>query len=751
MEAMTCETSNPLAAGKLSVEDKKCLDRARALILDEPATSFTGEMMARKLGIETARAVDCLEYLADLEREFEVNPRHKGVAKVLIRGTAFYEALSDNPDVRRDYDYRATNEGGRDFCPKNMLYYVWAWINLAEAKCAKHRIANNQTVLITNDCRYYPEAIIEAAKMAARWRGYKAVFAFADGKDPSCVSSYSHAVRLTRPVLALFITASHVSRPAENTVVGAKVAMLGVTGQLESLSTKDIKIATAREIHRLKKSSKLSQLLKPIGAYEEIDVSDSHTRMATAGVLVAMGHFPGTTLCDLAQQLKTATDIDARVKAILPADIPALFEGLTIVIEAAHTSSGKLAEKAFKALGTRTTLLHGDVRRVQGLHQADPSITQNLKHLFDEMLKSRAHLGLAFDLDGDRGAIVLLNKEGAFSVLAPDKLSQVLIPFLMNEGGYRQAPKPMYVRDCLATDAVLDQGRLSGVAVETTDAGYVFLKKRENDMAKKGFLTIGMGEASGHAWLDYTGPFENPILVALLFTAMCAKKSASAGGHSAGRTVPPEAVEEVFTSLAIPYRKSTRFQPLFAKKFVEQAAQDPRNDTAWSPNGATPIPQKLISLCRSISIQRLQAFFRVGLTIPTPLGALRVDQFRAEWDRGERIYRFGKIYFSLDNTPVGSFVSRGSSNDPTAVQVWEVKEFEGATWNGTKLPEEVIQQRFDLIGGVVLVACEALHILELVDRKPAANMAGVLPSVQRLPPSVKQYLEATAQSLPPSA
>ncbi len=44
---------------------------------------------------------------------------------------------------------------------------------------------------------------------------------------------------------------------------------------------------------------------------------------------------------------------------------------------------------------------------------------------------------------------------------------------------------------------------------------------------------------------------------------------------------------------------------------------------------------------------------------------------------------------------------------------------------------QVIQQRFHLIGGLVLSTCRDLGILELVDRPPAANLAGILPSVER--------------------
>lgn len=731
MERRIITLRTPTEAESLDTEDRAFLDDIRATLLREPAVSFTSVGIGKRLGIPTERAKRCLDYLGDLAREFEAEPRHRGVAKVLIRGKHYYQALSDNPDVRRDYDYRATNEGGRDFCPKNMFYYVWAWINMVERKCQENAIPNNQTVLITNDCRYYPPEIIEAAKRSAMLRGYQVVYAFADGTAPSCVSSYSHAVRMARPVLAIFITASHVSRPAENTVVGAKVSMLGTSGQLESLSTKDIKIVSAEEIQSLKDANDLHRLIHSARAYEKIDVSESHTRMAVAAVLAVLGRFPGTSLHDLAQQLKIAPRIDLLLQGVMPAEIPALFHGLRIVVEGAHTSSGPLAQRAFQALGAQTTLLHGEVQAVHGPHSADPSITKNLHRLFGEMKKHDAHLGMAFDLDGDRGAIILPNGEGEFVNLAPDKLGQVLLPFLMGEGGYHKAPKPMHIRDCLSTDAVTDQGKLSGVTIETTDAGYVFLKQRENQKAKEGFLTMSMGEASGHAWLDFTGPFENPIVLTLLFTAMGVKHLESKQYRTADGSIPAAAMNRFFNDWAIPYRKSTRFQPLFAPELIAEAAKDPANDTGWSSDSRSPIPQKIIGLCRSASVKKLMGFFTEGKTFGTPLGKLKVDRFETQWDDEAGIYRFGKIYFLLNDVPVGSFVSRGSSNDPTAVQVWEVKEFDGATWNGVKLPEEVIQQRFDLIGGFVLTQCADLGILELVDRKPAANMAEVLSSVER--------------------
>lgn len=717
--------------------DNSLLERLHALILANPKTSFTPAEAAARLALppvlessaeplpqsKVSEIEEALKYLAALEREYENPPKFKGIAKVFLLGKVFYEALSDNPDPRRDYDYRATNEGGRDFCPKNMAYYVWAWIEMTEAKCQREGIPNNKTVLMTHDNRYYQPEIIEAAKQAALVRGYRLVFAFAQGSSPSCVSSYSHAARMAKPVLSVFITASHLSLPPERTVVGAKIQILGAAGKLESLTTKEIKIASSEALKRLKADNELWKKMIPSTNYSELSAGESHLRLTLAAVLAALGKLPDTSFYQLSQELKTQSDIDAYLKKIIPSQIPSVFKGLRLVIEGANTSSGLLAEAPFKALGAQTTLLNGEILAIKGPHKADPSITRNLQGLFEEITRQNAHIGLAFDLDGDRGAIVLPDGKGGCELLAPDKLGQVLMAFLMEECGYNQAAKPMYVRDCLATDALVAQAATSGVTLETTDAGYVYLKKREREKAKEGFLTIAMGEASGHAWMDFTGAFENPIVVALLFVAMALGKASKTSGDLSKSDI----LYKIFNSLTIPYRKTTRFQPLFAPALLAQVAA-----SMWiTLEAGKPIPQPLIGQSRSACVKKLMEYFKVGRVFQTPLGRVSVSNFESQWDEDDGIYRFGKIYFSLNGEVIGSFVARGSSNEPTAVAVWEAKEFAGNTYTGQKLPEATIQARFDLVGGLVLTACEELQILELVDHKPAVNMAEVLQSVER--------------------
>jgi phosphomannomutase len=710
-----------------NINDARIVSEIHRAIINEPQINFTCAQIAQRLKIESTRAEKFLEYLADIEREYEETPSYRGIAKVFLRGQVYYEMLSDNSDVRRDYDFRASNEGGRDFCPKNMFYYVWAWINLAEEFFKQQNVDNNHTILLTNDCRHYFAEIIETAKKAALLRGYNVVFAFSEGKNPSCVSSYSHAARIVRPCISVFITASHLSRPIESTVVGAKVYFWGSTGKLESMTTPMIKTGTREQLLRLKSDINLHRHIRKTGHYKEIEVGESHTRLAVAGVLAALQQLPKISLYSLAKRLKDTPEIDTILKSVVPTKTPEVFKGLRIVVEGAHTSSGPLASRALKALGSQVILLHGSVEAIEGAHKADPSISENLKDLFEEITRQNAHMGIAFDLDGDRGAVVLPDKDGKHILVAPDRLGQVLIPFLMKDCGYGTAEKPFWVRCCLSTDALVDQGRKLNLPVDTTDAGYVHLKRREIIKNKEGFIAIGMGEASGHSWLDYTGAFENPIVLSLIFIAMGIKFNTVRGLSLSD----PLALKKAYDHFEIPYRSAVRFQPLFSQKLIEEVSQMASEAGLSRPAFPAPITQKIIGLCRSESIKKLTAYFKEGRVFETDAGCLKVARLETQFDEEDEIYRYGKIYFSLGDILVGSFVSRGSSNDPTAVQIWEVREFEGPDWNGQRLPDNIVQKRFDAIGGVVLDACDKLGILELTDKKPSVNMPAVLASFAR--------------------
>jgi hypothetical protein len=120
--------------------------------------------------------------------------------------------------------------------------------------------------------------------------------------------------------------------------------------------------------------------------------------------------------------------------------------------------------------------------------------------------------------------------------------------------------------------------------------------------------------------------------------------------------------------------------------------------------------------------------FSEGKVFNTPLGDLKVLKFDKQWDEDANIFRFAKISFSLDEEFIGSFVSRASSNDPTAVQTFEVKGFSKNHWN-IPLDNDTINNRLALIGGLVLTEGEKLGLFVVNNVEGSKNMELIMPIV----------------------
>jgi hypothetical protein len=190
----------------------------------------------------------------------------------------------------------------------------------------------------------------------------------------------------------------------------------------------------------------------------------------------------------------------------------------------------------------------------------------------------------------------------------------------------------------------------------------------------------------------------------------------------------PHAVHDVYTDRAIPYTRSPRYQPLFTPEFIAYVASLPANDTGWTPGKGGAIPAKIIGLARDASVKALRDHFSVGKEFDTKLGKVTVTNFETQWDAEAGIFRFGKLFFALNGEPIGSFVTRASSNDPTAVQIFEARETDSA---GKRLDPATVQAHYNLIGGLVLTEAEKLDVLIVDDVKGSGNMEAIMRTVNR--------------------
>jgi len=96
----------------------------------------------------------------------------------------------------------------------------------------------------------------------------------------------------------------------------------------------------------------------------------------------------------------------------------ALAGDITVVIDAGSGVTGKVAPRLFEELGCRVIPLYCDLDGNFPHHGPDPSKVENLQDLIKKVQESQAHLGVAFDGDGDRLAVVTPTGE----IIWPDRL-----------------------------------------------------------------------------------------------------------------------------------------------------------------------------------------------------------------------------------------------------------------------------------------------------------------------------------------
>ncbi len=79
---------------------------------------------------------------------------------------------------------------------------------------------------------------------------------------------------------------------------------------------------------------------------------------------------------------------------------------LKVVLDCGNGATGEIAPALFRALGCSVTTLFGDIDGRFPNHHPDPSQPENLKDLQKRVVADGADVGLAFDGDGDRLAVV---------------------------------------------------------------------------------------------------------------------------------------------------------------------------------------------------------------------------------------------------------------------------------------------------------------------------------------------------------
>ena len=181
-------------------------------------------------------------------------------------------------------------------------------------------------------------------------------------------------------------------------------------------------------------------------------------------------------------------------------------EGLTLVLDCAHGATHRVAPRVFRALGAKVIVL--------GARPDGRNINRRSGALHPEALQKRvrasgAHVGLAFDGDGDR--LIAVDETG--EVRDGDYVLAILARHLVSQGRLKMSVVVTTVMANLGLDRAL---RGAGVRIVKTQVGDRYVLE---EMLKVG-ANIG-GEQSGHLlFLDHSGTGDGIVSALHLLAVM---------------------------------------------------------------------------------------------------------------------------------------------------------------------------------------------------------------------------------------
>ena len=158
--------------------------------------------------------------------------------------------------------------------------------------------------------------------------------------------------------------------------------------------------------------------------------------------------------------------------------------GLKLVIDAGNGMAGYLMPPLFERIACEVVPLYFDLDGTFPNHEANPLKAENLVDLQQRVLAEKAHLGIAFDGDGDRVAFV----DETGEAVACDLITALIATQVLKD-----SPGSAILYDLRSSWAVKEQIEACGGKPVMTRVGHSFIKRqmREHDAA------FG-GELSGH-------------------------------------------------------------------------------------------------------------------------------------------------------------------------------------------------------------------------------------------------------------
>ena len=159
-------------------------------------------------------------------------------------------------------------------------------------------------------------------------------------------------------------------------------------------------------------------------------------------------------------------------------------KGLKVVIDSGNATAGIAAPQVFRMLGCDVVDIFTEPDGRFPNHHPDPCVHKNLVFLMDEVLKSGADFGIAFDGDADR--LGLVDNKGR--IVPGDQITLFLAEELL-----KKRPGAEIVFDIKGTQTLLDYIQQRSGIPTFAPSGHAFMKKLMKDKD----IPLG-GELSGH-------------------------------------------------------------------------------------------------------------------------------------------------------------------------------------------------------------------------------------------------------------
>ena len=264
-------------------------------------------------------------------------------------------------------------------------------------------------------------------------------------------------------------------------------------------------------------------------------VTASHNPPDHNGLKLMMNHFPPTP--EELQALRAACErgqfreLGGAVESIDPLPEYAawirrrwsrLEPGMPVVLDAGNGAMSRIGPALFEELGFRVERLFCEIDGRYPNRPPDSAVAANLTALAEEVRKTGASLGVAWDGDGDR--VAFADESGA--VVPADVVAVLLVRFLAPASAGRAM-----VYDLKLSDLVRREAELAGLRPCMERSGHAFIKSRM--IREHGVLGC---ETSGHYFFDELDGGDDGLFCALLVADMVARLGPLGRLRS---TVPP--------------------------------------------------------------------------------------------------------------------------------------------------------------------------------------------------------------------